>query len=207
MFNLNFTIGFLIYLYLILRLTVSAKSDEEAWRSFRVSFAFVSAFLMILMPNFVQFNKMTYRKKYKSLSEKLYRKKIFIQNLHAIDRLNYKYEEESLKFTCAVNSYADLTTQEFVDKHAGLRVSLQLNEEPIKSFDLSKASNSTPVANAKSRANKNSSLPSQVDWRPTAVTPVKRQVACRLYFKNKSLTNFSAGNVWKLLGVCSCCST
>lgn len=104
---------------------------------------------------------MTYNKTYSDPHESTYRKKVFMENVRKIDELNHTYRNRRLMFTCAINSYTDLTSTEFVSKFAGFRMSKIVTQ---------------PEFSVVSRPPRNVSV-ATVDWRPLAVTPVKQQVA------------------------------
>lgn len=105
-------------------------------------------------------HQVTYNKTYSDANESAYRKKVFMENVRKIDELNHTYRNKRLMFTCAINSYTDLTSTEFVSKFAGLRMNKIVMQPDFSA--VSRPSRNVPVAT--------------VDWRPSAVTPVKQQV-------------------------------
>jgi len=118
----------------------SAISDEEALFEFN---RFV-----------VRFNRT-----YASPAETKQRFDIFRSNMEIIVAHNLK----GLSWTMGVNEFVDMTNQEFIATHMGLKESRLLDGLPRKEFNLYGRR----------------TLPPSVDWRQhNAVTPVKNQGSC-----------------------------
>ncbi|GAU30262.1 hypothetical protein TSUD_384840 [Trifolium subterraneum] len=105
---------------------------------------------------------MKYGRTYTNHSELEKRKKIFQENLEYIENFN---NVGNKSYKLGLNPYSDLTSEEFIASHTGLKVPTQLSSSRMKSvavpFDL------------------NDDIPTNLDWRQQgAVTDVKDQQNC-----------------------------
>ncbi|XP_067686062.1 procathepsin L-like [Haliotis asinina] len=126
---------------------------------FVVFAAVVVAALSLPAANWELF-KQKHNKQY-DLSEDMFRRAIFTNNLQAIKMHNDKYDQGKVTFKLGVNQFADWTTGEYAYYMNGYRMS-----------------NFTRHSSVVHRA-KDTELPDTVDWRPKGyVTPVKNQKQC-----------------------------
>jgi cathepsin L len=103
--------------------------------------------------------KRQYKKAYFDQHDEEYRKNIFIQNLRKIRSHN---EAKSHKYTLAMNSFGDMTFEEFHSSHTGF---LGVRHQYLRSRNIADLSH-VQVADS-------------VDWQTAgAVTPVKNQGQC-----------------------------
>ncbi|XP_074327051.1 senescence-specific cysteine protease SAG12-like [Apium graveolens] len=101
---------------------------------------------------------------YKDAAEKNTRFRIFKKNVLLIEAFN---RGEDKGFKLAVNSFADITDDEFLNLHVGFNSSMKAS-----SFAMSTTKNTFKYANVKD-------VPPAIDWRQKgAVTPVKNQGGC-----------------------------
>lgn len=110
--------------------------------------------------------KTNFGRKYKDAAEEQQRMDIFKENLKKIEMHNYLYSKGEKTFTLGVNSFADMTSKEFVATMNGL---LPRKTSPAPHLDRTTyLSPAMPV-----------SVPDEVDWRKHGyVTPVKNQGHC-----------------------------
>lgn len=102
-----------------------------------------------------------YYKSYENSTEEKFRKEIFSKNWDLILKCNEDYKRNYQNFSCTVNEFADLTDEEFEQSFANL-------PKELLSFP--------SVGYRKNKRYKRQDIPVSVDWRNTAVTPVKYQV-------------------------------
>ena len=74
--------------------------------------------------------KRKYRKVYKDLTEENYRCKVFGEALEELELHNARYELGLESWFQGINEFSDLTTDEFVSQHTGLRPELQDKNHP-----------------------------------------------------------------------------
>lgn len=155
MISLQSIVGIICLLTVISSFGADSKSiDEcEAWKSFRSK----------------------YKIKYSSRDELRKRRKIFVENYRRIVAHNRLYDANRLSFNCSINRYTDLTTEEFVERHTGLKNSITDKASAlrrIKMYGKSLFNSRFP----RRKISKN--VTNEIDWRPLAVTDVKQQGNC-----------------------------
>lgn len=74
--------------------------------------------------------KRKFRKVYKDLTEENYRCKVFGEALDELELHNARYELGLESWYQGINQFSDLTTEEFVSQHTGLRPELQDKNHP-----------------------------------------------------------------------------
>lgn len=108
--------------------------------------------------------KRSWGKMYSSLEEELYRTNVFEKNMLRIKEHNKKFEKGIVSYQMEINSFGDLTDEEFTDRMLNMNVSTSMEGLPVYT--------SSPLKD-------DEILPSSVDWRKAgAVTPVKNNGLC-----------------------------
>jgi cathepsin L len=113
--------------------------------------------------------KLQHGKNYHDELENKFRMKIFLENKHAIEKHNAKYEMGLVSYKLGLNKYGDLLPHEFAHHMNGFN----------KSTESSLLRDNQKRVGAKFVSPAHVELPSSVDWRKEgAVTPVKDQGHC-----------------------------
>ncbi|XP_060526650.1 cathepsin L-like [Cylas formicarius] len=137
--------------------------------------------------------KADHAKLYRNVAEEQRRFGIFLDNLQTIEEHNALYAKGEVSYKLAVNKFADLTKEEFLEKYGGLK--------PARPSGVKSETFKKPVG---------VEVPKSIDWREKgAVTAVKDQGDCGgcwafctigslegMYaIKNNNLTTFSEQNL------------
>ena len=136
------------------------------WFNYKVSFKKKNchfSFTNILNPYYTP--KKTFKKLYSNGQENNLRRTIFERNFNFVTKLNQDHAKGLISFKTELNSFADLTREEFLKQKTGLIVNYN-QSEAIK----------PPKLHRKKR---DINLPTFKDWRSTnKVSPVQDQGKC-----------------------------